>query len=58
MVTTQEEVGLRGATPAGYSVEPDLVVAIDITLALDIQGIEEHEVVTTLGGGSGDQDHG
>ncbi len=52
VATTQEEVGLRGATPAGYSVEPDIVVAIDITLALDIPGIEEHDAVTTLGGGA------
>lgn len=34
--TTQEEVGLRGATAAGYAVEPDLAIALDVTLTGDI----------------------
>ena len=34
--TTQEEIGLRGATAAGYALEPDLAIALDVTLTGDI----------------------
>ncbi|GAB6876753.1 M42 family metallopeptidase [Thermaerobacter litoralis] len=33
--TVQEEVGLRGARTAAYGIEPDVAVAVDITLAGD-----------------------
>lgn len=33
--TTQEEVGLRGATTSSYIAEPDLAIAIDVTLTGD-----------------------
>jgi endoglucanase len=33
--TTQEEVGLRGATAAAYDVNPDLGIALDVTLTGD-----------------------
>ena len=33
--TTQEEVGLRGATTAAYSVEPDYGLAFDVTISAD-----------------------
>ncbi len=33
--TVQEEVGLRGATTSGFSVEPDIALAVDITLTGD-----------------------
>lgn len=33
--TTQEEVGLRGATAAAYSVNPDIGIALDVTLCGD-----------------------
>ncbi|WP_353892115.1 M42 family metallopeptidase [Proteinivorax hydrogeniformans] len=33
--TTQEEVGLRGATTASYSINPDLGIAIDVTAVGD-----------------------
>lgn len=34
--TVQEEVGLRGATTAGYLVNPDIAIALDATLASDV----------------------
>ncbi len=33
--TVQEEVGLRGATVAGYGLEPTVALAVDVTLAGD-----------------------
>jgi len=51
--STQEEVGLRGAVTAAYSVEPDLGVALDVTLAVDTPGVEAHEAVTRMGEGVG-----
>jgi putative aminopeptidase FrvX len=33
--TVQEEVGLRGATTSGYGVEPEIALAVDVTLTGD-----------------------
>ncbi len=52
VATTQEEVGLRGATVSAFNVEPDVGIALDITLAADIPGVPEHEQVTRLGQGT------
>ncbi|HWP30285.1 MAG TPA: M42 family metallopeptidase [Fimbriimonadales bacterium] len=52
VATVQEEVGLRGASASGWSIKPDIAVAIDITLANDIPGIPEQETVTRLGAGA------
>jgi endoglucanase len=34
--TTQEEVGTRGARTAGYALDPDLAIALDVTLTGDV----------------------
>lgn len=50
--TVQEEVGLRGATTAAYHIQPDVSVALDTTLAVDMPGCEEQSAVTRLGQGT------
>lgn len=52
VATVQEEVGLRGAAASGWAIQPDIVVAIDITLANDIPGIPEQDQITRLGEGA------
>lgn len=52
VATTQEEVGLRGATTAAYSLQPDVGIALDITLANDFPGPADHEQITRLGQGT------
>ncbi len=51
VATVQEEVGLRGATTSAYSVQPDVAIALDTTLAVDTPGMPETEAVTRLGEG-------
>ncbi len=53
VATSQEEVGLRGASPSAFSINPDVGIAVDTTLAVDIPGTSEHERVTQLGKGVG-----
>ncbi len=38
--TVQEEVGLRGAKTATYTINPDLAIALDVTIASDYPGGE------------------
>ncbi len=49
--TVQEEVGLRGAETSAYELEPDVAIAVDITLAMDTPGSEPHAKVAELGKG-------
>lgn len=51
VATTQEEVGLRGAITAAYALEPQIGLALDVTLANDFPGTAEHEQITRLGNG-------
>ena len=52
IATVQEEIGLRGALTSAYDVEPDIGIALDITLALDFPGTGEGDVVSRLGKGA------
>lgn len=52
--TTQEEIGLRGAGAAAYSVQPDFAIAVDSTPANDLpvwDGSENQRYNTRLGYG-------
>lgn len=50
--TVQEEVGLRGAEALSVDVDPDLAVALDVTIANDIPEFSEGEQVSRLGEGA------
>jgi endoglucanase len=52
VATVQEEVGVRGATVSSFFVEPDVGIALDVTIASDLPGSKEEEMVTILGGGT------
>ncbi len=53
VATTQEEVGLRGATTAAFAVEPEVGIALDTTLANDYPGVPDADACTRLGEGAG-----
>ena len=53
VATTQEEVGLRGASTSSYSLQPDIAIALDGTLANDFPGPPDYDQVTRLGHGVG-----
>lgn len=48
--TVQEEVGLRGAGPAAYSISPDLAIAVDICGLADCPGEDRPNSLTISGG--------
>ena len=50
--TVQEEVGIRGARAIGVDLDPDLGIALDVTVANDVPGFEPGEQVTELGAGT------
>ncbi|MBQ4312734.1 MAG: M42 family peptidase [Clostridia bacterium] len=49
---TMEEVGLRGATCAAYTVAPDFAIVLEATTASDIAGVKEGDQVCCVGKGA------
>lgn len=49
IATTQEEIGLRGATTSAFDAGADIAIALDVTIAGDIPGNPGDAVVTRLG---------
>lgn len=52
VATTQEEVGLRGAFASASGIEPDVGIALDVTLANDVPGANGPSQVSQLGEGT------
>jgi len=49
--TVQEEVGLRGAGTAAFGVDPDVALALDVTVAGDVPGVREFDTSVKMGKG-------
>lgn len=50
--TVQEEVGIRGANVSSMRINPDFGFGLDTTIAFDLPGASEHEMITKLGEGT------
>src|SRR5262249_15356695 len=48
--TVQEEVGIRGARPAAFAIDPDVAIALDVTGTGD--QIKNEKMAVKLGGGA------
>lgn len=49
--TVQEEVGLKGARTSAFKLNPDMALALDVTIAGDHPGMKEEEAPAKLDGG-------
>ena len=49
--TIQEEVGLRGAATAAFGIDPDVGIALDVTMAGDVPGVREFDTSVKMGKG-------
>lgn len=49
--TVMEEIGLRGAGPAAYQVDPDISIILEGTLCYDVPKIDSHLIPTYLNKG-------
>jgi endoglucanase len=52
VASVQEELGMRGANVAARNIDPDLGIALDITVANDVPEAKAHEHITRLGQGT------
>ncbi|MDO4381158.1 MAG: M42 family peptidase, partial [Clostridia bacterium] len=48
----QEEVGLRGASAAAYTIEPDYAIVLEATTAADVAGVKKEDCVCALSKGA------
>ncbi|MFB6115526.1 MAG: M42 family metallopeptidase [Candidatus Nanohalobium sp.] len=51
--STQEEVGTKGARTSAFGIDPDVALAVDVTMAGDVPGIEPDQSDEALGDGVG-----
>ena len=49
--TVQEELGLRGAGTAAFGLDPDVGIALDVTVAGDVPGVREFDTSVKMGKG-------
>ncbi|NBI06590.1 M42 family metallopeptidase [Senegalia massiliensis] len=49
--TVMEEIGLRGAGPAAYKIQPDISIILEGTTCADLEDIDDHKKATILGKG-------
>lgn len=52
VASAQEEVGVRGATVAANRIEPDIGIALDVTLANDVPFAQKQQAISELGKGA------
>ena len=50
--STQEELGLRGAKTASYSIDPDCAIVVEATTAADLVGVPENKRCCYVGRGA------
>ena len=50
--TVQEEVGLKGAKTSAFKLNPDMAIALDVTIAGDHPGVKEEEAYIKAGKGT------
>lgn len=53
VVSVQEEVGVRGAITSAFDINPDIGIALDVTIAGDVPGVDSSDRVTSMGEGTG-----
>jgi endoglucanase len=44
VATVQEELGLRGARTSAYGISPDIGIAVDVTFAADVPGVDRKRI--------------
>ena len=44
VATVQEEIGLRGAKTSAFAVNPDVAIAVDVTVATDYPGVPKNQI--------------
>ncbi len=44
VATVQEEIGLRGAHTSAYGINPDVGIAVDVTFATDVPGVDKKQL--------------